>query len=93
MATAQELRNAPPERDVLGRVPKAQRHLWEYHDGRSINETLLQFLDIAVDVTVAIKLIGFDGDGYVFWRCEHLQCNRARLKWSVGQQRAVHTVQ
>ncbi|GIL53230.1 hypothetical protein Vafri_8887 [Volvox africanus] len=59
----EELRTAPADRDVLAQVPKAQRHLWEYHDGRSINETLQSFTAIPVDITVAIKLIGFDGDG------------------------------
>ncbi|GIL88964.1 hypothetical protein Vretimale_16242 [Volvox reticuliferus] len=59
----EELRTAPADRDVLAHVPKAQRHLWEHHDGRSINETLQSFTAIPVDITVAIKLIGFDGDG------------------------------
>ncbi|EFJ45219.1 hypothetical protein VOLCADRAFT_94391 [Volvox carteri f. nagariensis] len=62
-STYYELRTAPADRDVLAHVPKVQRHLWEYHDGRSINEALQSFADITVDITVAIKLIGFEGEG------------------------------
>lgn len=61
----QELRTATADKDVFAHVPKAQRHLWEYHDGRTINETLQSFTEIAFDLTVAIKLIGFDKDGCV----------------------------
>ncbi|PNH06226.1 hypothetical protein TSOC_007401, partial [Tetrabaena socialis] len=58
-----ELRTALSNRDVFAHLPKEMRRAWEYHDGRSINETFESFSDIPVDLTVAIKLVGFDGDG------------------------------
>lgn len=59
----QELKSAPPGKDVFARLNKQQRAAWEWWDGHNLNDTVAAYSEVNVDLIVAVKLVGFDGDG------------------------------
>lgn len=62
-ALLEELKSAPPGKDVFARLNKQQRAAWEWWDGHNLNDTVAAYSEVNVDLIVAVKLVGFDGDG------------------------------
>lgn len=57
------LSKSAAEKDVYSSLALPMRSAWKKHDGKSINQTLEALLHVPVDLTVHVKLVGFDGDG------------------------------
>jgi hypothetical protein len=60
----QMLSKSAAEKDVYSSLDAHLRSAWKKHDGKSINQTMEALLHVPVDLTVHVKLVGFDGDGY-----------------------------
>ena len=61
----QAVKTLPVARDILGDMGDSMRMQWSHDLGLTINQTIDLIKEPKVPITVDVKLVGFNGDGYV----------------------------